>query len=69
MTTLLEKERNWLTDQLSHIDYSSDRHKAVLYELGLLRAMLAQLMHSDSNNVAIVKRIIQSNPYYITNKR
>lgn len=67
-STLLYKEANWLTDQLSHIDYSSDRQMAILYELGLLRSMLAKLMHTDSHNVAIVKQTIQSNPYYTNNK-
>jgi hypothetical protein len=67
-TTILDKESNWLTDQLSSINYSSDKQTALLYELGLLRGMIAQLMHTDNQNSHIVKRIIQSSPYY-KNKR
>lgn len=68
MSDILYKERDWLSLQLSNIDYSSDKQKAILYELGLLRGLLAQLMHSDSHNVSIVKRTIQSNPHYNRHK-
>ena len=64
MSDLAYRERDWLSKELAGINYSTDKQTAILYELGLLRSMLAQLMHSDSHNVAIVKRIIHSNPYY-----
>ena len=62
-TTILYKELNWLTKELSSIDYSSNKQEAILYELGLVRSMLAQLMYNDSANVAIVKKILKKNPY------
>jgi hypothetical protein len=66
--TLLDKHITWLTKELASIDYSSDRQRAILYELGLLRAMLAECMYNDSHNVDIVKRKIRSNPYYNKDK-
>lgn len=61
--THLYKELNWLNQQLMTIDYSTDRQQAILYELGLVRAMLAQLMYNDSNAVTTVKTILKNNPY------
>lgn len=61
--THLYRELNWLNQQLMTIDYSTDRQQAILYELGLVRAMLAQLMYNDSNAVTTVKTILKNNPY------
>ena len=66
-TSILYKQLNWLTDQLSNIDYSKDKQTAILYELGLLRALLAQLAHNDSANALAIRTSIQSNPYYKRN--
>ena len=62
--TLYNKEINWLTNELSNINYSTDKQKAILYELGLLRSIVARCIHNDSNNVAIVKMAIRNNPHY-----
>lgn len=63
-TSILYKQINWLTDQLAHIDYSRDKQTAILYELGLLRALLAQLAYNDSANAQTIRASIHSNPYY-----
>ena len=63
MNTLLYKQLDWLTRQLSTIDYSTDKQRAILYELGLLRSIVAQLMYNDSHNTSTVKHIIKNNPY------
>lgn len=62
--THLYYELTWLTKELSKLDYSEDARLALVYEVGLLRSLLAEAAHNDTAVADMIRAKIRQNPYY-----
>ena len=63
MQNPLHIELDWINQQIAQArnpKYSSDKYNAILYELGLTRALLAQCIHNDSANRTVVRTVLNT---------